>query len=70
VQIIVGRADCRIGKTPGQVLVTHDFGSGIGLAIYDPKRAIGGLLHYVLPERELVSPFARHLTGPAPQAPQ
>lgn len=49
-QIIVGRADCRVGKTPGQVLVTHDLGSGIGLAIYDPKRAIGGLLHYMLPD--------------------
>lgn len=49
-QIIVGKADCRIGKLPGQVLVTHSIGGGVGLALYDPKMAIGGLLHYALPD--------------------
>jgi chemotaxis protein CheD len=50
VQVIVGRADCRIGSTPGQVLVTHGVTGGVGLALYDPKRFIGGLLHYSLPD--------------------
>jgi chemotaxis protein CheD len=49
-QIIVGVADCRVGHTPGQVLATFGLGSCIGLSIYDPKAAVGGLLHYMLPD--------------------
>ena len=52
-QIIVGVADCRVGHTPGQVLATFALGSCIGLSIYDPKAAVGGLLHYMLPESSL-----------------
>jgi chemotaxis protein CheD len=49
-QIIVGVADCRVGHTPGQVLATFALGSCIGLSVYDPKAAVGGLLHYMLPD--------------------
>ena len=49
-QIIVGMADCKVAKDPGQVLATYALGSCIGLSVYDPKAAVGGLLHYMLPD--------------------
>jgi chemotaxis protein CheD len=49
-QIIVGVADCRVGNTPEQVLATFALGSCIGLSVYDPKAAVGGMLHYMLPD--------------------
>ena len=49
-QIIVGVADCRVGDAPDQVLATYALGSCIGLSVYDPKAAVGGLLHYMLPD--------------------
>jgi len=49
-QIVVGMADCRIGDAPGQVLATYALGSCIGLAVYDPKALVGGLLHFMLPD--------------------
>jgi chemotaxis protein CheD len=49
-QIIVGVADCRVGHSPGQVLATYALGSCIGLSVYDPKAAVGGMLHYMLPD--------------------
>jgi chemotaxis protein CheD len=49
-QIVVGMADCRVGDASGQVLATYALGSCIGLAIHDPKAAVGGLLHFMLPD--------------------
>ena len=49
-QVIVRMADCRVGKAPGQVLATYALGSCIGLAVYDPVAAVGGLLHFMLPD--------------------
>jgi len=49
-QIIVGVADCRVGHSPEQVLATYALGSCIGLSVYDPKAAVGGMLHYMLPD--------------------
>ncbi|MEO8594803.1 MAG: chemotaxis protein CheD [Candidatus Solibacter sp.] len=43
-------ADCRVGKGAEQVLATYALGSCIGLTVYDPKAAVGGLLHYMLPD--------------------
>jgi chemotaxis protein CheD len=49
-QVVVRMADCRIGQVPGQVLATYALGSCIGLALYDPVAAVGGLLHFMLPD--------------------
>ena len=49
-QIVVGMADCRVGDASSQVLATYALGSCIGLAIHDPKAAVGGLLHFMLPD--------------------
>ncbi len=52
-QIIVGVADCRVGHVPGQVLATYALGSCIGLSVYDPQAAVGGLLHFMLPDSSI-----------------
>jgi chemotaxis protein CheD len=49
-QIVVRMADCRVGQVAGQVLATYALGSCIGLAVYDPVAAVGGLLHFMLPD--------------------
>lgn len=58
-QIVVGMADCGFAQIPGQVLVTYALGSCIGLAVYDAKAAVGGLLHFMLPDSLIDSPRGR-----------
>jgi chemotaxis protein CheD len=43
-------ADCRVAAAPGEILATFALGSCIGLSLYDPKAAVGGMLHYMLPD--------------------
>ena len=54
-QVVVGVADMKISNKPEEVLVTHALGSCIGVAIYDPKVRVGGILHFMLPESLLDS---------------
>jgi chemotaxis protein CheD len=49
VKLIVGVSDARVSDQAADVLVTYALGSCIGVAIYDPNVAIGGLLHFQLP---------------------
>lgn len=58
-EIVVGIADCRVGTVPGQVLVTYALGSCIGLAVHDPANAVGGLLHFMLPDSSIDSARGR-----------
>ncbi len=46
---IVGVADMKVSNRNGDTIVTYSLGSCIGLAIYDPKVKVGGMLHYMLP---------------------
>jgi len=41
-------SDMKIGKR-GDVLVTHALGSCLGLMVFDPAQAVGGMLHAMLP---------------------
>ena len=43
----------KVSNDPGSVLVTYSLGSCIGVAIYDPMAAVGGLLHYMLPDSSI-----------------
>lgn len=52
-QVVVKMADCGVASVPGQVLVTFALGSCIGLTAYDPVAAVGGLLHYMLPDSSI-----------------
>ena len=46
---IVGVADMKVSNRTDDTIVTYSLGSCIGLAIYDPQTAVGGMLHYMLP---------------------
>ena len=69
--VVVGVSDARTSNDPDDVLVTHALGSCIGLALYDKKANVGGLLHYQLPssddhpERGAEKPFMFADTGVA-----
>jgi len=57
--VTVGIADCRISRTPEDVLITYALGSCVAVAIYDPVAHVGGLLHYMLPESAIDPAKAR-----------
>jgi chemotaxis protein CheD len=48
-KISVGISDCGYGTKDGELIVTHSLGSCIGMALYDDKAKVGGMLHYMLP---------------------
>ncbi|MEW6181676.1 MAG: chemotaxis protein CheD [Bacillota bacterium] len=50
-EIQVGIADYKVGREP-VVLITLGLGSCVGVALYDPRNKIGGLLHVMLPRME------------------
>lgn len=50
---VVDIADFRVANDPLSTLVTYSLGSCIGVAIWDPKVRVGGMLHYMLPESSL-----------------
>src|SRR4051812_19966375 len=58
-QIVVSMGEYRLADTPGQVLTTYALGSCIALTAYDPVRAIGGLLHFMLPDSSIDPERAR-----------
>jgi chemotaxis protein CheD len=58
-QIVVGMADCRIAQVSGQVLATFALGSCIGLTVHDCNAAVGGLLHFMLPDSSIDPARAR-----------
>jgi chemotaxis protein CheD len=48
--IVVGVADCAVGRDGQGRLITYALGSCIGITAYDPVARVGGLLHYMLPQ--------------------
>jgi chemotaxis protein CheD len=50
---VVDIADLQTANDPRATLVTYSLGSCIGVAIWDPRVRVGGLLHYMLPESSL-----------------
>ena len=52
-EIVVGIADLKVSSKPGDILVTYALGSCIGVAVFDPKARVGGLLHFMLPDSTL-----------------
>jgi chemotaxis protein CheD len=51
--LIVGVAEMVVSNDPNTDLVTYSLGSCIGVAVYDPIKQIGGLLHVMLPDSNL-----------------
>lgn len=50
---IVDIADLQVTDDARVTLVTYSLGSCIGVAIWDPRARVGGMLHYMLPDSSL-----------------
>lgn len=48
-RLVVGIADLKLSRNPGEILVTYALGSCLGISIYDPRIGVGGILHAMLP---------------------
>ncbi len=46
---VVGVADMKVAKRPGDSIITYALGSCLGITLYDPVAKVGGLLHIMLP---------------------
>lgn len=51
--LVVGMADLKLTRDPGETLVTYALGSCIGLVIYDPVAKVAGMLHAMLPQSSI-----------------
>lgn len=51
--IIVGISEMKCSNNPKDALITYALGSCIAVAVYDPVAAVGGLLHFMLPDSNL-----------------
>lgn len=47
---VVGISDCKMSDDPADSVVTYALGSCVGLALYDRRSRIGGILHVMLPD--------------------
>jgi len=61
--LVVGVADMVVSNDSGAEIVTYSLGSCLGIAIYDPLKKVGGLLHIMLPDSSIDSTKAN--TTPA-----
>ena len=48
-RLVVGVAEMAVSANQTDEIITHALGSCVGLAMYDPKLHVGGVLHYMLP---------------------
>lgn len=51
--VVVGVGDYKISDSGQGVLVTYSLGSCLGVAAYDPRAGVGGLLHFMLPDSRI-----------------
>jgi chemotaxis protein CheD len=51
--LVVGVADMVASNDAGAELVTYSLGSCLGIAVYDPVKKVGGLLHIMLPDSKI-----------------
>ena len=52
-RLVVGMGECRATNDPQVVLITYALGSCVGVTMYDSLSAVGGLLHFMLPNSSL-----------------
>lgn len=46
---VVGISEMKVSNQPDDLLITYSLGSCIGLALYEPRLRLGGLIHCMLP---------------------
>jgi chemotaxis protein CheD len=56
---VVGVGEYKVSSDRGEVLVTYSLGSCLGVAAYDPRAGVGGLLHFKLPHSGLNQEMAQ-----------
>ena len=61
--LVVGVGDCRVSNDAESLLVTYALGSCIAVTVHDPVAAVGGLLHFMLPESSLDEAYASYVGG-------
>lgn len=59
----MGISDLKVSNNPGDALITYALGSCIGVAVFDPKVKVGGLLHFMLPDSSLDANKAKAMPG-------
>ncbi len=47
--LTVDIADLKVSNDPETALITYALGSCISVIVYDPKKKVGGMIHYMLP---------------------
>jgi chemotaxis protein CheD len=58
--MVVGVADLQVSSDPESLIVTYALGSCIAVILYDPRRHIGGMIHYMLPLSQISAEKAIH----------
>jgi chemotaxis protein CheD len=58
-QITVDISDLRVSANPDDLIVTYALGSCIAVIVHDPKRKVGGMIHYMLPLSEIAPEKAK-----------
>ncbi len=53
--LVIGVADMIVSNDSCAELVTYSLGSCLGIALYDPARKVGGILHVMLPDSSIDS---------------
>ena len=51
--VTIGIGGLEVSQDRGAVLITHGLGSCIAVIAYDPRRKVGGMLHFQLPTSAL-----------------
>ena len=51
----VNLSEMKISNNPAETLVAFSIGSGIGMTIYDPVSAVGGMLNFILPSTSSIN---------------
>ena len=52
---VVGISDCKVGRGADDTVITYALGSCVGLALYDSRTKVGGILHILLPDSQFRS---------------
>jgi len=52
-KLIVQVSDAKVSRNPEETLITYSLGSCIGVCLYDPHVATGGMLHFQLPDSSI-----------------
>jgi len=53
----VNFSEMKISRNPAETLVAFSIGAGIGITVFDPVSAVGGILNFILPDSTSVNGF-------------